>query len=101
MKAYIKMEKTVKKSDNIEIQKQKLHQHKGPISVKNVDTSKIVVFNKVSFGIKRFKCFIGYKDNKKIRPLCIFFQRVSAYRKDFDETKYISFSIKDDELWKK
>ena len=65
MKAYIKMEKTVKKSDNIEIQKQKFHQHKGPISIKNGDTSKIVVSNKVYFGIKGFKCFIGYKDDKR------------------------------------
>ena len=34
----------------------------------------------------------------KIRPLCIFFPKMSAYRKDFDETKYMSFLIKDDEL---
>ena len=92
------MEKTVKKSDNIEIQKQKFHQHKGPISIKNVDTSKIVVSNKVYFGIKGFKCFIGYKDDKRNQILMHIFQRMSAYRKDFDETKYISFLIKDDEL---
>ena len=29
---------------------------------------KVVVSNKVSFG----KYFIGYKDDKKIRPLCLF-----------------------------
>ena len=27
-----------------------------------------------------------------------FLSKMSAYRKDFDETKYISFLIKDDEL---
>ena len=26
---------------------------------------------------------------------------MSAYRRDFDETKYMSFLIKDDEFWKK
>ena len=52
-------------------------------------------------GKKRFKYFIGYKDAKKIRPLCIFHPNISAYRKDFDETKYISFLIKDDELLEK
>ena len=38
---------------------------------------------------------------KKIKTLCIFFPRMTAYRKDFDETKYISFLIKDDEFLEK
>ena len=50
---------------------------------------------------KGFKFFIGYKDAKKIRPLCILIPKMSAYRKDFDETKSMSFSIKDDELLKR
>ena len=40
---------------------------------------------------------MGYKD-AKIRPLDIFPPKISAYRRDFDETKYILFLIKDDEL---
>ena len=60
MKAYIKMEKVIKFSD-IQIQKQKFHQHKGPISIKNIDSNKIVVSNNVSVGKKAFKYFIGYK----------------------------------------
>ena len=94
------MEKIIKFGD-IEIQKQKFHQHKAPISIKNIDINKIVVTNKVSFGKKAFKYFIGYKDSKKIKPLCIFLPKMSAYRKDFDETKYMSFLIKDDELLEK
>ena len=62
--------------------------------------NKIVVSNKVSVGKKGFKYFIGYKDTKNIRPLCTFLSKMSAYRKDFDETKYISLLIKDDELLK-
>ena len=58
--------------------------------------NKILVSNEVSFGKKGFKYFIGYKDAKKIRPVCIFLIKVSAYRRHFDETKYVSFSIKDD-----
>ena len=65
MKAYIKLEKITKKLGDIEIQKQKFHQHKGPISIKNIDINKIVVSNKVSFGKNGFKYFIGYKDAKK------------------------------------
>ena len=38
---------------------------------------------------------------KKIRPLCIFLPKITAYRKDFDETKFMSFLIKDDELLEK
>ena len=43
------MEKVIKFGD-IEFQKQTFHQHKEPISIKNVDIDKIVVPNKVSFN---------------------------------------------------
>ena len=54
------MEKIIKFGD-IEIQKQKFHQHR---SIKNIDINKIVVSSKVSFGKKGFKYLIGYKDDK-------------------------------------
>ena len=94
------MKKIIKCGD-IEIQKEKFHQHKRPISINNIDIHKIVVPNKVSFGKKESKYFIAYKDAKKNRPLCIFLPKMSAYRRDFDETKYMSFLIKDDELLEK
>ena len=34
----------------------------------------------------------------KIIPLYIFLPKISAYRKDFSETKYVSFLIKDNKL---
>ena len=43
---------------------------------------------------KGLKCFIGYKEDTKIRNLCIFHSKMSAYRRDFDETKCTSFLIK-------
>ena len=49
------------KFGDIEIEKQKFH-HKRPVSMKNIDINKIVVSNKVSFGKKIFRYFIGYKD---------------------------------------
>ena len=110
------------KFGDIEIQKQKLHQHKRPISIKNIDINKIVVSNKVSFG-RKFRNLIGYKDAKKVdlyvyfsqksmhieetliklksRPLCIFLPKMHAYRRDFDQTKYICFLTKDYELLEK
>ena len=58
MYTFIRMEKIIKFGD-IKIQKQKYHQHKELISIKNLDINKIVVSNKVSSGKKGFKCFIG------------------------------------------
>ena len=65
--------------------------------IDNIDINKIVVFNKVFLFAKMdFKCFIGYKDAKKIRPLCIFLPKMSAYGRDFDKTKCMSFLRKDE-----
>ena len=85
------MEKIIIKLGHIEIEKQKFHQHKRTISINNIDINKIAVSNKVSFGKNDFKYFIGYKYAKKMRPSCIFLPKMSAYRRDFDKTKYISF----------
>ena len=57
-----KQKKTIIKFDDIEIEKQKFHQHKKPILIKNVGIKKIVVSNKVSFGKKSFKNFIGSRN---------------------------------------
>ena len=64
--------------------------------------------NTVPFDEKGFKYFTGYKDAKKIKSLCIFLPKMTAYKKDFDENKYMSFLIKDNkllekysEIWKK
>ena len=65
MKAYIKMEKVIKFGD-IQIQKQKFHQHKGPILIKNIDSNKIVVSNKVS------NISSATKDAKKHWTFCIY-----------------------------
>ena len=37
----------------------------------------------------------------KNRPSCIFLPKIRAYRRDFDETKYFSFLIKNCELLEK
>ena len=55
---------------NIEINKQKFHNHKNPISVYEVNIDRIVIFSRVSFGKTGFKYFIGYKNNKKQVSLC-------------------------------
>ena len=51
---------------DIETEKQKFHQHKRPISIKNIEINKITVSNKVRFSKKGFMYFIGYKDARNI-----------------------------------
>ena len=70
--------------------------HKRPISIKKTDINKIVVSNKVSFGKKDFKHFIGYKYAKKL-----FLPKMSACRRDIDEIKYTSLLRKNYELLEK
>ena len=60
------MEKTIIKFVDIEIKKQKHHQHKRPILIKNIDINITVVSNKISFRKKDFKHFTGYKDAIKL-----------------------------------
>ena len=45
------------------------------MSIKNIDINKIVVSNKASFGKKRFKYFISYRNAKRIRLLCMFVKK--------------------------
>ena len=60
---------------------------KALFSISNIDINKIVVSNKFPFGKQDFKYFIGYKDNKEIRPLYIFFPEMSIYKIYFHKTK--------------
>ena len=67
------------KFDDIEIQKQKFHQHKEPISIKHIYIyiyiNEIVVSNNVYFGKKGFKYVTGYKDAKLLDFYVYFFQK--------------------------
>ena len=101
LKLYIKIEKIIATFGDIEIKKQKFYQHNRPISIKNIDINKLVVSNKVSLIKKGFKYFIGYKNAKKNKPLCVFLPEMSVYRRSFDKTKYMFLYTKDDELFEK
>ena len=83
------------KFDDTENEEYKFHQHKNPISINDIDINEIAVFNKFHFGKQDFKYFIAYKDDRKIRPLCISFPKLGKYR-SFGKTKYIYFLIKEE-----
>ena len=75
------MERAIIKIGDIDIKKQKLHQHKRPVSKKKkkkIDIQKVIIGNNVSFCKKGFKYFIGYKDAMKIRPLCILLPKMKG-----------------------
>lgn len=87
---------------SIDIEKQKTYCHKGSISIYDVNIDAIVVSNKVPFTKKSFKYFIGNKDcYDDVIPLCIKLLKMTAYRKDFYEPKYMSFFTKETELLEK
>ena len=74
---------------------------KSRFQYKKIYIKKTVVSNKVSFGKNVFKYFIGYKDAKKFNLSAYLFQKMSANRRDVDETNYMSFLVKNDELLEK
>ena len=83
---------------DIKVEKHKFHQYKSPISINDVNISKIVVSNSVPFCKKGIKYLFGTKMVKKVKSLCVMLPKISAYRRDFDETKYMSFLIKNEKL---
>ena len=87
------MDKKIIKFDGTEIEEYEFYQYKSLVSIKNMDINKIIVSNKFLFGKQDLKYFIGYKDNKEIRPLCIFFPEMSIYKRYSDKTKCMYFTI--------
>ena len=58
-------EKTLK-FNNIKVNKKEFHKSKQVIELDLVDTGKIVASDR----FKRFKYFIGYQEDKTVKPLC-------------------------------
>ena len=66
------------------------HQQKTPVLIQDVKIDRIVVSNKVPLGKKRFKYFVGYRDDsEKVISLCIMLSKMSACRRDLAQTKYM------------
>ena len=76
------MDKKIIKFDDTEIEEYEFHPYKSPVLLDDIDINEIVVSNKFPFGKQDFKYFIGFNDNKEIRPLCIFLPEMNIYIKD-------------------
>ena len=72
-----------------------------PILLKNVDMKEVLVSNKISFGEKNYKYFIGYFYNDdKVKPLPIMLPEASAYVKNYDgQIKWMHFLIEDSKCY--
>ena len=97
------MGKDILTFEDIEIENNKFYHHMAPIFLKDVEIEKVLVSNKISFGEKNYKYFIGYLYNdNKVRPLHIMLSKTSVYVKCYDgQTKWMYFLIEDDDLLKK
>ena len=77
----------------------KIHASKQAIDLNLVDINKKVISDKLKHRDKRFKYFIGYKDDNIVRPLCNILPQMSGYIKYFENgVKNMSFMIEDDSV---
>ena len=69
-------------------------------TLKDVDTEKVLVSNKISFGEKKYKYFISYLCNDdKVKLLNIMLPKTSSYIKCCDrKSKCMYFLIEDDDF---
>ena len=68
----------------------------------SVDLDQIVVSYKFKHNDEGFKHFIGYLENRIVKPLCITLPQMIRYIKYFKNcSKNMSFLIKDNEVWDK
>ena len=75
----------------------KFHKSKQPIDLNLVKVDEIVVFDKFKDNDDGFKYFIGYKEGKIVKPLCIILPKMSGYIKYFENGgKNMSFVVKND-----
>ena len=93
-------QKQIKFADT-EIEEYRFHQYKSPILINDIDINTIVVSNRFLFGKQGFKYFIGYKDDKEFRPLCMLFPQMNTCKIYSEITKGVYFMIKDEKNFDK
>ena len=91
-------EKTLK-FNNIRLNKKEFHKSKEPIDLMSVNVDQIVVSDKFKHSDEGFKYFIGYQEDKIVKPLCIILPQMSEYIKYFKNGgKNMSFFVRDDNV---
>ena len=88
--------------DNKNIKKSDFLKNKKLFKVEDIDTNKIFVSTKESYGMKNAtKYLIGYIDNDEIKPVCIRLPQMIGYVKYFDDNKVMFFKVTDKKLLNK
>ena len=83
----------------IRVNKKEIHKCKQPVSLDLTNVDQIVVSDKSKYSHDGFKYFIGYKEGKINKPLCIILPQITGYIKYFKNGgKNMSFIIKDDDF---
>ena len=97
------MGKEILTFEDTEIEKSKFYSYKSIVSLRKVDIEKALVSNKIYFGEKSYKYFIGYLHNdNRVKPLHLMVPKKGAYVKIYDgQTKWMYFLIEDDDLLEK
>ena len=80
------------KFDNIRINKKEFHKSKQPVDLGSVSVDQIVVSDKFKHSDDDFKYFIGYKEGKIVKPLCIITPQMTGSIKYFEDKEKTSLS---------
>ena len=90
------------KFNNITVNKKEFDKSKQPTDLDLVTVDQIVVSDKFKHSDDGFKYFIGYQENKIVKPLCIILPQISGYIKYYKKgEKNMSFMVKDDSVLNK
>ena len=76
-------EKTLK-FDNTRVNKKEFHKSKQRIDLDLINVNQIVVSDKFKHSDDGFKYFIGYKEGKIVKPLCILLLQMRGYIRYFE-----------------
>ena len=88
MSYYIRIIKGTINFDDKKVNKKSCYKNKKPYEVYDIDTEKILVSKKESYGKKgSIKYFVGYNDEDVKLP------RMVGYVKNFDGNKMMSFRV--------
>ena len=79
------MTKKTLKFNNIRVNKKKFHKSKQPIDLMSVNVDQILISEKFKHSNDSFKYFIGYQEDKIVKPLCIILRQMSGYIKYFED----------------
>ena len=97
-----RMSRNTLKFNNIRLNKKEFNKSKELIELDLVTVDQIVVSEKFKHSEEGFKYFIGYKEDKIVKPLCIILLQMSGYIKYFEDCgKNMSFLIKNNKVQKK